>query len=102
MFNNFRYRPSFNENATPLIIDFNNDVVFERIPEVVFSSNSIQIDYFVDSPREKIVIAYTSREFQRPLEIVLWQGDAYDAIGQWTETDAINRIKEIYESSSTE
>ena len=28
--------------------------------------------------------------------IVLWEDKAYDAIGQWTEEDAINRIKEIY------
>lgn len=28
-------------------------------------------------------------------ELMLWSGDAYDAIGQWTDTDVKNRIVEL-------
>jgi len=28
--------------------------------------------------------------------ITLWQGDAYDQIGQWTDADVQNRILELY------
>ena len=28
-------------------------------------------------------------------QIILWQGDAYDAIGQWQDSDVIKRVEEI-------
>lgn len=85
-------------NSTPLAIDFSGSVVLENIPATVVTAESINIDYFVDSPSRKIVIAYPTREIRKPREIILWQGPAYDAIGQWTEADAINRIREIFEN----
>ena len=27
--------------------------------------------------------------------ILLWEGEAYDAIGQWTDTDVINKLKSL-------
>ena len=30
--------------------------------------------------------------------LVLWEGEAYDAIGQWTDEQAEQRIKELLES----
>jgi len=27
--------------------------------------------------------------------LVLWEGSTYDAAGQWTDTDVINRVKEL-------
>ena len=31
-----------------------------------------------------------------PIGIVaLWQGEEYDAIGQWTDTDVINKLKSL-------
>lgn len=29
-------------------------------------------------------------------QVVLWEGADYDAIGQWTDTDVVNKLKEIY------
>jgi len=54
--------------------------------------SKITINEVVDNSERKIVLAYT-------LElgvITLWEGDAYDAIGQWTDTDVINKINELY------
>lgn len=47
----------------------------------------------VDLPKQKVV-----RCFCEELEeaIVLWEGDAYDAIGQWSDSDVQNRLVELY------
>lgn len=66
------------------------DVVL--IKELKKTISEITINEVTDSSERKIVNAYT-------LElgvITLWEGDAYDAIGQWTDTDVVNRINELY------
>ena len=47
----------------------------------------------VDLPKQKVV-----RCFCEELEeaIVLWEGAAYDAIGQWSDADVQNRLSELY------
>ena len=47
----------------------------------------------VDLPKQKMV-----RCFCEELEeaIVLWEGAAYDAVGQWTDADVQNRLAELY------
>jgi hypothetical protein len=32
----------------------------------------------------------------RPFQVILWSGDEYDNIGQWTDVDVQVRIKELY------
>ena len=62
------------------------------VREQKITIDEIEIIQMVDNPNEKkvIVITYLLGE------IVLWQDADYDAIGQWTDQDVINRIKEIY------
>lgn len=65
-------------------------------PQILKTISSITIHSIIDmSFIEKRVIAHTS-EFG---QIVLWEGDAYDAIGQWTDTDVQARIFELYNLS---
>jgi len=47
----------------------------------------------VDLPKQKVV-----RCFCEELEeaIILWEGAAYDAIGQWSDSDVQNRLVELY------
>jgi len=47
----------------------------------------------VDLPKQKVV-----RCFCEELEesIVLWEGAAYDSIGQWSDADVQNRLSELY------
>lgn len=45
-----------------------------------------------DFPDRKLVQAQT----QEAGMVILWQGEEYDNIGQWTDTDVINRIIELY------
>ena len=54
--------------------------------------SEITINEVVDNSERKSVLAYT-------LElgvITLWENEAYDAVGQWTDTDVLNRINELY------
>ena len=72
-------------------------ITFEAPKEVVLvrelkqSINEITIEEVTDNSSRKEVKAFT-REMGI---IVLWTGDAYDAIGQWTDADVEARIKEL-------
>lgn len=72
-------------------------ITFETPKEVVLvrelkqSINEITIEEVTDNSSRKEVKAFT-REMGI---IVLWTGDAYDAIGQWTDADVEARIKEL-------
>lgn len=46
----------------------------------------------------EVLMAYD--ELGNPIKriLVLWEGESYDAIGQWTDEQAEQRIKELLES----
>ena len=73
-------------------ITFNAPKEIVTTPEVRKEVSSLNIVSITDLPERKIVYAITSDRFN----IILWEGAAYDAIGQWTDTDVVNRINEIY------
>jgi hypothetical protein len=52
----------------------------------------VEITEVVDNSKNKTVTAKTS-EFG---SVVLWKDKEYDTIGQWTDTDVINKIKSLY------
>lgn len=68
----------------------------KRIPDIYSGADtplsSITINQIVDLYEYKQVIAYC-KEYKR---ILLWGGDDYDAIGQWTDADVVNRINQLY------
>jgi len=63
------------------------------VPEMKRTIGTITVMDITDSPNMKTVVA-TTMELGR---VILWEGAAYDTIGQWTDTDVENRIKEIYD-----
>lgn len=75
-----------------LEVAFSSPKVVREIPAQTVSVSKIEIDYFIDSPADKKVEAYT----RQVGKIVLWEGDAYDAIGDWTTADVEAKIKDIY------
>lgn len=82
-----------------MIVEFETRAVLKvvpAVPEYAISTSSLTIEKIEDFPTERKVIAYTDHQDARV--IVLWEGDAYDTIGQWTDDDVINKIKEIYEN----
>lgn len=64
----------------------------QESPTYVFDLNNISIDHYIDSPSYKTVTAYTKQVGA----ILLWEGDAYDAIGQWTDSDVEARLLELF------
>jgi len=53
--------------------------------------SEVSVIRMIDIPGEKRVLVQT-RELG---EIVVWEGAAYDEIGQWTDLDVHNRLIEI-------
>ena len=47
----------------------------------------------VDLPNEKKVKVFL-KELREP--VILWEGDEYDAIGQWTDSDVQTKLTELY------
>ena len=74
------------------------EIIFDAPKEITVREakksiiDKIDVLQLVDIPSSKMVLAIT-REVGR---ITLWEGDAYDNIGQWTDTDVINRIQQMY------
>jgi cyanophycinase-like exopeptidase len=73
-------------------IIFNSPKEIVTVPQVTKTVSSITIVRMVDFPQRKTVYAETIEAGR----VMLWEGDAYDTIGQWTDTDVENRIQEIY------
>jgi len=61
------------------------------VKELKKSIAEITINQVVDNPSMKRVIAET-QEIGR---LILWEKEAYDAIGQWTDSDVIARVNEL-------
>lgn len=76
-----------------LEVQFNEEKSIVIIKERVIKVDKIIIKEMIDIPSDKIVYVNTEG---LPGRIVLWQDDQYDAIGQWTNQDVINRINELY------
>ena len=66
-------------------------------------TNKFQLDLINDSPKDKTVVAqvYPLDEItEEPIQgqvrfLTLWSGDEYDAIGNWTQQQANDKIIEI-------
>lgn len=64
------------------------------------TTTRIEIFSVVDFAAEKRITAqvlfYTNTDtYIDQTELVLWSGDAYDTIGQWTDQDVIDRVEEL-------
>ena len=54
---------------------------------------TLTVSRIVDLPKKKVVRAFVE-ELDEP--VVLWEGAAYDAAGQWTDSDVEARLTELY------
>jgi hypothetical protein len=82
-------------SATPafsgLTIDLPSEIVIKHVPAYTVKASKIEVRNITDDSVGKKVVATTSLG-----KVVLWEGAAYDAIGQWTDTDVHNRLVELY------
>lgn len=67
--------------------------VLRNIPAYNLTIEKIEISYIKDELAAKRVTAVTNG---RAGNIILWEGAAYDAIGQWTDQDVEDRIIELF------
>lgn len=74
-------------------ITLNHSTEVVVVPEKKVTLTTLTINRMVDLPTQKKVVAFI-KELNQP--VVLWEGDAYDAIGQWTDTDVTTRLNVIY------
>lgn len=72
-----------------ITLDTPKEVVL--VKEIKQSVSEVTIGEITDNSEMKIVRAFT----QEIGVITLWEGAAYDAIGQWTDADVEARIKEL-------
>lgn len=70
-----------------IILDNPTDIVVVKERKITISE--IEIIEVVDNPTQKSVTATTSVG-----AFLLWKGQAYDSIGQWTDADVIEEIKQ--------
>ena len=73
-------------------IQFNKATDVVVVTEKKISIDKLTIVELVDVSSRKIVVAKTKEVGT----IVLWKDSDYDAIGQWTDSDVIARISELY------
>jgi hypothetical protein len=76
-------------------ISLNNPLTVVIQPEKTKTISSLTISRVVDIPSQKIVRCFIE-ELEQP--VVLWEGAAYDSIGQWTDSDVNTRLNELYNS----
>ncbi len=54
---------------------------------------SLTVNRVVDLPKQKMVRVFVEEIDEA---IVIWEGAAYDAAGQWTDADVAARLNELY------
>lgn len=72
-------------------ITFDSEKTYVTRPEESKKVTSVTIRQIMDNNYNKTVTAMTEELGM----VILWKGEAYDLIGQWTDTDVENRINEI-------
>jgi hypothetical protein len=55
--------------------------------------SKLTVNRVVDIPSQKVVKCFCE-EINEP--ITLWEGSAYDTIGQWTDSDVQARLTDLY------
>ena len=78
-------------------INLNNPKKIVLQEEKSKTVSTLTVNRIVDLPKQKVVRCFIE-ELEEP--IVLWKGDAYDAIGQWTDADVTNRLNELYNTQA--
>lgn len=63
------------------------------VQEVKKSITKLTVQRMVDLPAKKEVRVFV-KELKEP--VVLWSGEAYDEVGQWTDADVEAKLLELF------
>ena len=80
-----------------LSIKLSNPKTIVVQPAKTKTIETLTVERIVDLPGQKKVRAFVNG-IDGP--IILWEGAAYDSVGQWSDTDVINRLNELYNSGT--
>lgn len=83
--------------ASGLTITFEPAIVIKTIGGINITTKKVVVTEMIDNPSDKTVTVITNNN----TSYLLWKGPAYDTIGQWTNTDVTNRLRELIISKST-
>jgi hypothetical protein len=72
-----------------ITLDTEKEIVV--VKEIKKTITEITVNQVTDLPEVKRVEAITNELGL----VLLWEGAEYDAIGQWTDTDVINKLKSL-------
>ena len=72
-------------------IEFETPVTEMTIGGIPQRTKKISIAKIIDNPATKTVAVMTAKNRL----FVLWAGEAYDSIGNWTNEQVANRVKEL-------
>lgn len=65
------------------------------IKQQTVNSNKVTRGAVVDDEQQKIVFVFYSVNKSPLVKLILWQGDEYDEIGNWTYEQVDERIKQL-------
>ncbi len=78
-------------------IDLETPIEIVKIQEERIQITSIQLKMYIEVPGNnvKALLSFNNNDtFSK--EITLWEGEEYTAIGQWKDSDVVNRLSEIF------
>jgi hypothetical protein len=75
-----------------LIITLPTEVVVKEIPALQIKTSSLEVLSVQDIPSMKKIVAKTKQLG----DVVLWESDSYEKVGQWTDSDVETRLIELF------
>ena len=75
-----------------LIINLPTEVVVKEIPALQIKTSSLEVLSVQDIPSMKKIVAKTKQLG----DVVLWESDSYEKVGQWTDSDVETRLIELF------
>ncbi|CAB4159128.1 hypothetical protein UFOVP699_65 [uncultured Caudovirales phage] len=71
------------------------DITLEVKEEVTISTEIIYVEWIMDFADRAIARVAFNDPSRYLRDLTLWEGDDYVSIGQWTDQQAMDRIKEL-------
>ena len=75
-----------------LVITLPTEVVVKEIPALQIKTSSLEVLSVQDIPSMKKIVAKTKQLG----DVVLWESDSYEKVGQWTDSDVETRLIELF------
>lgn len=76
-----------------MLINLQTPKTVVTTPEKTKTFNTLTVERVVDLPSKKVVKCFV-KELKEA--VILWEGEAYDQIGQWTDSDVQSKLTELY------